>query len=630
VKRFLSLSVIFLISFSGLAQEAPAGLQSMIETRTEVADSIGAFYFYDSLLNIMNPRLKAVDTAIHKVHHYQALQRNGRTLAGLGNTGLAHTSLLAPEKPPLTSQFGITSFDAYRFTPGTIPYYKLNIPYTVLAYATGANREQVFTGRHYQQFRRNLGVGLGFNIYNTFGAYPRQKAENASFYAQALYRTGNERYGVAANFIANRFTHRENGGLANPFQFEANQEPARERVSIRLNNAENRWRESNSYVKQYFHITPPSTADSGSVRAFRELGSLVHTFNYQRLAMVYEDRNPTSGFYRDILMNNSLTLDSLVLHTYFNELLWNLNLIESSVLNFSFNAGIRYIHMDYRAFDINKKYNQVVPFFSPSLQLGSRISLGAHLEQVTGDIRGGDRELSAFASYQINYRKPARIKISLKNEAVSPALFYYSYQSNHFEWENNFKPQQRNHLVFEALLPNHSARVSYTNFGGFVYLDTLAKPTFDESSFGLIAAQVSNLIKWRRFTVQNHFTWQKLSSESSLRLPELVVNSVVAYELDLFDGALQAMGGVELFYNTAWKAPAYMPALRAFHLQDQRLTGNYLYADVFLNFRIRRARLFFIMQHVNQGLQDYQYYMIYNFPMPDRAFKFGVSWIFYD
>ncbi|HHN48419.1 MAG TPA: hypothetical protein ENN08_05745, partial [Bacteroidales bacterium] len=132
------------------------------------------------------------------------------------------------------------------------------------------------------------------------------------------------------------------------------------------------------------------------------------------------------------------------------------------------------------------------------------------------------------------------------------------------------------------------------------------------------------------FTLDNKITFQQLSDETVLRLPGLLINSTLAYELDLFQGALQAMGGVELFYNTAWKAPAYMPATRSFYLQNDKETGNYLYADVFINLRIKRARIFLLMQHVNQGLADFDYYMIPGYPMPDRAFKFGINWMFYD
>jgi hypothetical protein len=625
-------TILFLLSFAlfvnGYSQEMTPGV---IEIRQEVADSVGAFYFYDSALNIIKPRTYQLDTALHHFHHYQSLQRNGRTYASLGNTGLAYTDLLFSNELNPASQFGIRTYDAYRFTPSNLPYYKLNVPFTVLAYTTGRHREQVFMGRHYQQVRRNLGVGIHFNIYNSMGAYVRQKSDNASVAFQALYHTRNQRYGIAANFINNRFVHRENGGLVNPVQFEENIETDRSRISMKLNAAENRWSESNTYFKQYLHLTNPKFLKNDSLSGpFRGLGTLVHTFNYQRLAQVYDDRNPRSGFYREILADSVRTFDSLVLHTVYNQLQWHLPLIQGEMLNFTINAGMGHVFMHYRMHGINKKYNQLIPYFRPELVLGKKLRLEANLQRITGDFRNNDQELGANASYHFFEHDPLILKGQLRRSATSPGLFYHLYQSNHFEWDNSFDQQKSTELKASGQWRKTKAGISMNRLNGLVYLDTLAHPAWHSDPLSVFSVFFDSRLDWRRFTLDNKITFQQLSDESALRLPGLIINSTLAYELDLFQGALQAMGGVELFYNTAWKAPAYMPATRSFYLQNDKETGNYLYADVFINLRIKRARIFLLMQHVNQGLAGFDYYMIPGYPMPDRAFKFGINWMFYD
>lgn len=634
----------YLSIMTGFSQEMAT---RFVETRKEVADSVGAFYFYDSALVIMNPKYYPVDTSLHHTHHYQALQRNGRRYASIGNTGLAYTPLEFSIQLNPQSQFGIHSYDVYRFTPQNLPYYRLNIPFTVLDYTLGKDREQVFVGKHYQQVRRNLGVGINFNICNTMGSYERQKADNASIAFQALYRTNNQRYGVAANFISNRFIHRENGGLVNTSQFEENIETDRSRISVKLNSAENRWRETNTYLKQYFQLSNPKHGLNDSISNLSKgLGTLIHSFNYQRLAQVYYDRNPKSGFYREILSDSIRTHDSLVLHTVANELMWNLILLDTELLNISFNTGVRHIFMQLRYFytadtssnvndyflagRLNQKYNQVIPFISPKIKLGKRLIFEASIQRITGDFRNRNQELEALASYRIGDTDPMTLYVNFKNSLISPGLFYQIYQSNHFEWNNAFDTQRVNGITGSGKWRNTSAGVCYTSLNGFIYLDTLAQPAWYSEPFNVLSAFVDSRINWRRFTIDNKFIFQKISDTQVLRLPELIVNSTLAYELDLFQGALQAMGGIEVFYNTAWKAPAYMPALRSFYLQDETETGNYIYADVFLNLRIKRARIFFLMQHVNQGLTGYNYYMIPDYPMPDRAFKFGINWMFYD
>ncbi|MBE0662108.1 MAG: hypothetical protein IH597_06535 [Bacteroidales bacterium] len=627
VKGKSFICILFLLHLSGFSQETKPG---GIEIRHEL-DSISAAYFYDSDLNILDPKFIFLDTTLHHFHHYQALQHNGRTFASLGNTGLAYTKMRFDNTFIPISQLGINVYDAYRLTPQNLTYYRLNVPFTLLAYTIGKDREQVFGGKHYQQVRRNLGIGLGFNIYNVMGSYERQKSDNASLAFQALYRTDNNRYGIAGNFINNRFIHRESGGILNPSQFEDNVETDRSRISVRLTTAENRWRETNTYFKQYVHLTEPKRLENDSLqKGFMGLGSLVHEFNYQRLALVYSDKSPLSGYYPDILIDSTATLDSLVLHTVYNGFQWYLPLINSDAISFEVNSGIAHVFMHYRNFDINRKYNQLIPFLKPSLRIGSNITIDAHLRQVTGDLSNGDQTIDAAVLYRIGEINPVILTGEVEHSQKSPELFYQLYKSNHFEWENDFGQQKFSKAGISGKWKHTTAGITLTSVKGFAYLDSLAHPAWFQNQFTIMAAFVDSRLHWRRFTIDNKFVFQQLSDESALRLPQLIVNSTLAYELDLFKGALQAMGGVEVFYNSPWKAPAYMPATRSFYLQDQKETGNYIYADVFINLRIKRARIFLLMQHVNQGLTDYSYYMIPNYPMQDRAFKFGVNWMFYD
>jgi len=51
-----------------------------------------------------------------------------------------------------------------------------------------------------------------------------------------------------------------------------------------------------------------------------------------------------------------------------------------------------------------------------------------------------------------------------------------------------------------------------------------------------------------------------------------------------------------------------------------------------LTAKIKRVRIFGKLQHVNQNLfKAWQgYFAAIDYPMPDRIFKVGVSWYFYD
>lgn len=633
---FRTLCKILVINFFVFLNLIPAAAQDnkppTIERRKkEIADSIRVAYFFDSANQILSPVYYPLDTSLHLFHHYQPLQRGGRNYAWLGNTGLAYSNLVFEHILNPESQFGINSYDAYRITPSNLPYYKVNQPFTVLTYSTGRHREQTFSGRHYQQVLESLGVGAQFNIINSMGSYERQKADNASFALQALFRSTNQRYSIAGNFINNRFIHRENGGIANPSEFENNTEPNRDRMTVRLYAAENQIRESNTSFRQYFHLSNPGRKPKeSSLRALSGFGTLVHKFNYQRLAMVYDDANPRSGFYRNILVDSVRTHDTLVVRTVYNNIQWVLPLIEGQSLNFKVTSGLAHAFIHYRSLILNRKYNQLIPFIKPEIQIGNRLVLSALLERTTGDYRNNDQEISISGSYASLHQNPFVLEGMISRAAISPGLFYQLYESNHFAWENNFGQQIFNELAFYAKWKGLRSGASFKSINGFAYLDTLAMPTWYESAFTLTSVFADVHVNWRKFSFAANITFQHLSDESALRLPKLMVNPIFSYEQDFFKGALQAMGGIECYFNTSWKAPAYMPATRSFYLQNSREMGNYPFIDVFINLRMKRARLFLLLQHVNQGLTGYNYYMIPGYPMPDRAFKFGINWMFFD
>ena len=73
-----------------------------------------------------------------------------------------------------------------------------------------------------------------------------------------------------------------------------------------------------------------------------------------------------------------------------------------------------------------------------------------------------------------------------------------------------------------------------------------------------------------------------------------------------------------------------MPATGRFFRQDESNTGNYPFVNVFLNFKVKRTRVFIMFDHVNAGFMGYNYDMIPYYPMNIRMFRYGLAWTFYD
>ena len=163
-----------------------------------------------------------------------------------------------------------------------------------------------------------------------------------------------------------------------------------------------------------------------------------------------------------------------------------------------------------------------------------------------------------------------------------------------------------------------------------VYMNQSAFPQQASGTYTVTQAWFLKNFHVGHFNLDNKFYFQRVTGVDIIRVPTLTANSTLSFSLTLFKKALQTEFGVSMFYHTKWKGDAWMPATRSFYLQDEMNTGGYPYADAFLDIRIKRARLFVKYQHVNSGWMDYSYFMTPHYPQPDRAFKFGVSWLFYD
>ncbi len=620
-------SLLFLLV--GLGAISQAQEESLDDQK--IQDTIKAFFFYDSAFVLQNPEKKSIDTDRLTHQYYKSLIKKIPFSASQGNTGQVYTMLVWKEPGLSIDPRNSDVYSAYRLTPHNIPYYLSNVPVTELFYLTGRHKEQIFNGQHYQQVRKNLGIGLKFNITNAPGGYNRQKVDNTSAAVQLFYRTNNYRYGFAANYISNRFSHYENGGISTPQAFEGNTERDRKRILINLIQAENRLRERNIYFHQYYRLSKASVPDtSGAKKNLLASGQIEHIFIYNRSAQAYEDRNPGAKFYTRILVDSLKTFDSLVYHTFSNKLQYRFSPNRNKYTKLSTTLFIAHLYTIYemRAFD--KHFNQINPRITGEMDFGTRSSFSISAETIFGNLNKGDYELTAEGSYRLGSSKPMLIRGYVKKSHVGADLFYSLYSSNHFGWANDFGKQKIFQQKISIELPRLKTELKNTSVEGYIYLDTLGLPAVNNKSFSVLSALFQSDLEWNKVKLENSLVYQLASDNMILHLPALCLSSSLSYELELFKGALQTNSGIALHYNTSWQAPAYMPALRSYYLQTKHHTGNYLFADVFINLRLKRARLFLLLQHANEGLFGYTYYMISGYPMPDRAFKFGVNWIFFD
>jgi hypothetical protein len=137
-------------------------------------------------------------------------------------------------------------------------------------------------------------------------------------------------------------------------------------------------------------------------------------------------------------------------------------------------------------------------------------------------------------------------------------------------------------------------------------------------------------VSLKKFSTINQVMLTATTGGDVLRMPRLMINSRLAYDL-LFKKILYIQAGLELHYKSSYLADAYMPATQQFYLNNSFRVNGYVVADAFADFRINRVRLFVKMSHVNQGIiPPGGYYTSAYFPATRRVFGFGVNWLLFD
>jgi hypothetical protein len=219
---------------------------------------------------------------------------------------------------------------------------------------------------------------------------------------------------------------------------------------------------------------------------------------------------------------------------------------------------------------------------------------------------------------------------------LQPSVWYDRWNSNNFRWNNNFSKEFRTSLGTEFSYParklvarfNYALIKNYTDFGP----DTL--PSQAKGGLSVASIFLKKEFSLWKFHLANDILLQRSTNKDILDLPLITIRSAAYFEHNIHfkitNGDLNTQLGVEIFYNTSYHGYAYMPSIAAYYRQDNSLTGNYPYLTAFINFKLKRTRIFIMLDHLNSGYSGYNYYMIPSYPMNVRMFRYGLAWTFYD
>ena len=616
-------------------------IQPIADSIPVITDSLAVYYFTASIDNFILGKIHEIDSTFNSIQNYDPSYSAGNYFASLGNVGLPAKNIQFRPKIAEGFNYIYSPMDLYTYQNKDVKYYRVYRPFTEIFYVMGPKKENNLRVILTQNISRGLNVGINFKFINAPGIYQKQRSDNKNLYLTARYSTRNGRYGFIANYIHDKLITQENGGIKTDSAFIYSLETNRALIAVNLQTAKNTYKKGSVYFNQYFNIgrAPYVISDSiGKKNIHRglPLGQLSHTLSVERKSFFYEDTEGENPYYSgfDEILNTTNTFDSVGIIKFENEIKWS-NLgykIQSKDMPLYLYFGIKQQHIEIADTITKQTFNHLIPKAGLSVFLFNSFRLNANAFYVMGDYNDGDYSLNTKVIQELGTDEKNFGQLNLKAEISkqSPSWFYNLYHGNYSRWENDFKAE--NYLTFQA---NYSYKgivtgVSYQKIDNYIFMDKTAHPAQTDIAQTILTATLDLKLKYKDFTMDAHAVYQKPKSDSLLRLPEILGSISINYTKKLFKDATTIQLGIEVFYNTAYYADAYMPATRSFYLQNEKKIGGALYADFYFNFTIKNTMFFFKYQHFNAAITGYNYFMVPHYPMQDYAIKFGLIWRFVD
>ena len=546
------------------------------------------------------------------------------------NTGFAGGARYSPVLNRVQTQpHLISGYQSYFFKEQDVTYFYAPRPYSQATYINGGAREEYFNLTHTQNFGESLNFKLDFNKQGSEGFYNHQGINHTFFNTSTNFKSRHGVYGFFAHFRTNRVKAEENGGFQD-FSQLTNPELT---GTSNLESAINNYRANHYYVRQFVRFgrfDRSIDADSIETKKFDPLFELSYTFKYGKGFRIYEDNLINPSYYPNIYFNNTSMQDSIGFKYFEN--LASLSSIHNGKIWLSVNGGHEFYHY-HQNIQVDTSYNNFKAGATLNLSFKEFNWISDAMYYLDGYNSGDiyfNSKISRISADSIN--SPdfyAELDFSL----VEPAYFLIKHNSNLFRWDQRFNKTNTSRLSAGINWYGFDLSTHISNIGDLIYFNESIQPKQSNDQIQVINFIGMKKVSLGKFHLENSVSYQLISDKEVLPFPDLVLRETFYFESFIFNKALLSRLGVSLYYTTDYQAMNYMPALAQFYLQNNSTPtnlGNYPVFDLFVDMKVKRMKIFLMLSHFNEGMSGDDIYYTPGYPIPPRAFKFGINWNFFD
>ena len=611
-----------------------------------------------------------IDTALYNYGQRSVPSAQSPAYASVGNLGGSGLNMLYFERKPMSDFFFRDALRAWLPMQSNHTFYNSPIPMTLLSYNTGGGRENK-QDRLTAVFSGNAGAKLQFGanldyIYSK-GSYANQAVKNLIWGLSSSYM--GDRYEYQAFFNHYNGLNQDNGGITDdlyitdPAVLQGGQTSIDAKsIPTNLTNARTRMKGQEFYMNHRYKLgfwqeIPPVDSipdDTIAHRIYIPVTSFVWTMDYTDGHHRFFNGSATDA--ATFWDNNYITTGESSSATGY----WSLrNTIGVQLLE-GFNKYAKAGLAAYVTHEV-RRYTQAVDTIPMTIEGGRPDILSPYpydkriAPKATENLLWVGGQLTKQQGKLLRYEATARFglvgpaagevyangnvsaRFRLRNDSVRVTAYglfaneaapylMNNYVSNYFLWQNSFGKTRRFRVGGELYIPqsNSLINVGVENIQNALYFNDQCLPTQNGGSVQVLSASLKQNFRLGILNWNNRITFQTSSDQSVIPLPAFSVYSNLFIRFTVAK-VLHVDLGLDCDYYTRYTAPGFQPATMAFYNQREVKIGNYPFMNVYANMKLKRARFYILMSHVNQGMTGNNYFSMPHYPMNPRLFQMGVS-----
>ncbi len=634
--------------------------------RDDLADSITiSFRYLDSL------KSQTLDSSVSDFNEIYTVPANYVTL---GNNGTAAFPVLFTPVLKAGWDAGFHTLDLYKYTLENTEFYKTTRPFTQLTYLLASGKEQVIKILHTQNIKPNWNAGMEYRLISSPGLFQTQNSNHNNYRFFSNYQGPKKRYAAYLVLVGNKLSVSENGGIQNDsFLLDPNR---KKRFSIPVNlggdvegsfnvfstsiNTGNAYSNFTAFFRQSYDfgikdsiIINDSTTDYLFYPKFR----FQHTINYSSYTYRFKDTLRSATF---------AERDSAIFSEWYN-----LKLNPTGGLNFWVQDQWKSVSNDFaiKQFPETKNPAQFIEAglrlenftgnfsSSPDSANPAPLTLKKNFYNIVlhGEYRNKTRnkkwdallkgefyatglnagDYSAYANLTrfLNPRL-GDVQVTFQNVNRSPSYIFEGNSS--FNFDNTLSTKKENITVISAaannpkflLLARNISIANYTYFKNYYQADQFN---------GLV--NITQFVASTKNKIHGHlnlysdFIVQQTAGNNPVRVPLFFTRQRLAFE-GVFFKNLNLSTGIDVKYNTPYKANNYSPVVGHFFPQDSTTISNLPELGAYFNFRIKSFTGIVKLENLNTisfadgfGFTNNNF-AAPNYPTPGYIFRIGVQWRF--